>query len=69
MNNRSIFSLIGILLFLTGFVAIILSLVGLNLSLLSWLEDLGKGVAFLVKIIMVLFGIIILYLSKTTEPE
>jgi len=48
-----------------GFSAIILSLVGAQLSFLAWLESFGALTAFLVKLVMILLGIVIVYLARS----
>ena len=62
--NKSTVSIIGFILFIVGAVAIILTLVGLNLSILKPIDALGPGTSFLLKIFMTIFGIIIVYLSR-----
>ena len=63
--NKSIVTIIGFLLFLTGSVALILTLVGLRLTFLAPIEALGGGLAFIIKIIMILAGIVIVYIAKS----
>ena len=67
--NKSILSIIGFLLFILGTIAIVLSLVGLNLSVLAPLEDLGAGIAFLIKILMIVIGLILVYVVRTSTEE
>ena len=63
--NKTTASIIGFLLFITGAIAIILSLVGLQLTILAPLESMGQGFAFLVKILMTVIGIIVIYVART----
>ena len=67
--NKSLFSVIGFIFFLIGGIAVVLSLVGLRLNFLSPLESLGGGVAFLIKLLLMVFGIILVYLARTTTEE
>ena len=67
--NKNIFTIIGFVLFILGTIAVILSLVGLNLTILAPLESLGAGIAFLIKIIMIVFGLILVYVVRTTTDE
>ena len=67
--SKSLTTLIGFLLFLTGAIAIILSLVGLQLTILSPLERLGAGPAFLIKILMTVTGLIVIYVARTSTEE
>jgi hypothetical protein len=64
-RNKGIFSLVGFLIAGLGFSAIILSLVGAQLSFLAWLENFGALTAFLVKLVMILLGIVIVYLARS----
>jgi uncharacterized membrane protein len=67
--NKSTITLIGFLLFIIGVISIILSLVGLRLTILAPLESLGSGLAFLFKILITLVGLIIVYVVKTPTEQ
>jgi hypothetical protein len=67
--NKSLFSIIGFLMFIIGGIALVLTLVGMRLTILSPLESLGAGIAFIVKLLIMVFGIIIVYLARTTTEE
>jgi hypothetical protein len=66
--NKGIFSIIGYLLFAIGMIALILSLIGLKLSLLSW-ADTNPAVGLMIKLGLIMVGLIILYVSKLNNPE
>jgi hypothetical protein len=59
---------LGYLLILAGFMSILLSMVGLQLTFLGWLSDLSVGFSILVKLVMLFSGLIIMYMSKM-PPE
>jgi hypothetical protein len=63
-KNKGILSLVGFLLAGIGFIAIILSLIGAQLSFLTWIDELGRLTGFLIKIGLILLGIIIIYLTQ-----
>lgn len=63
MDSR-LMSIIGIILFLIGAVGIILNLVGLKLSVISFLNQIGNGFAFLMQIVIMIVGILLLYFSR-----
>ena len=67
--NKNHLTIVGFIMFLLGMISIILSLVGLNLQVLSFIEKLGGGIAFLIKILIAVFGIIMVYLARTYNPE
>lgn len=54
---------IGFLLFIIGFSAVVLSLVGIKFSYLTWLDAPGALFGFLMKIFMVIGGIVIVYMT------
>jgi putative flippase GtrA len=62
--KKDIITVVGFALFLLGFIALFLSLVGLNLTMFSFLEDLPAPYPFLSKIIMIVLGTVIIYVAK-----
>ena len=62
-TNKGIFSLIGFLLTGIGFLAIILSIVGVQLSFLTWLDTFGALWSFLAKLLMIVVGLLTIYLT------
>lgn len=48
-----------------GFLALALSMVGIQLALLAWMDALGGLFGFILKLLMVLGGFVIVYLSQT----
>ena len=67
--NKTLITSIGFILFITGVIAIILSLVGLQLSILSPIESLGGGIAFLIKIVLTMAGLIMVYIANTKTEQ
>ncbi|MEY3366860.1 MAG: hypothetical protein RI973_15 [Bacteroidota bacterium] len=55
--------ILGFLFFIIGFTSLVLSMIGLQLSYLAWMDQMGGLYSFLVKILMVVAGIVIVYLS------
>lgn len=64
MKNKQWITLIGFILFAIGFLSIVLSIVGLNFSFLSFIEKPGKTFAFVVKLILLFAGFIMFYLGR-----
>ncbi len=62
---KGIYSLIGFLLFIIGFVALSLSLVGINLSFLSFLDRISPLFGLIIKLLMIVGGIVIVILART----
>ena len=65
MKNKGLLALIGFLLFVFGFTAIVLQMVGVSWYFLSFLELPGRLFAFVAKVLMLLFGIVIIVLAYT----
>ena len=62
-------SIIGFVLLLFGFLSLVLGIIGLRLSFLSFLEDLGSLLAFLIKLGMIVVGIVLMYLDNIREEN
>jgi len=67
--KRSHFSLLGFSLFFIGVLALILSIVGLKLSFLAFLDDIGRTFGLVIKLLFVFVGMIMLYMSKSTDYQ
>ncbi len=65
IKNRGLFTLVGFLLAGIGFMALILSLVGLQLSFLTWIDAPGRLFGFVTRLVMIIVGIIMIYLAQT----
>ena len=66
---KGILTLIGFLLVGIGFIALVLSLIGLQLSFLTWLDSPGRLFGFLMRIVMIVAGIILVYLAQMDLEE
>jgi hypothetical protein len=62
--NKNILTAIGFTLFMTGAVAILISLVGLQLAPIVWMDNLGRGVGLFLKAAMLFTGGVIAFFSK-----
>jgi hypothetical protein len=63
--QKGIFRLIGFVLLMLGGVSLVLSLVGVRLTFLSWMDKIDPLFGFVMKIVMIIAGIIIASLSMT----
>lgn len=63
--NKGIVTLVGFLLAGIGFLALVLSVVGVKLSFLTWIDRPGPLVGFVIRLVMIVTGIIIVYLAQT----
>ncbi len=64
-KNKAWLTVVGFLLAGLGFLALVLSLVGVQLSYLAWLDAPGRLFGFIMRLLMILVGIIIIYLTQT----
>lgn len=67
--NKTIITVIGFALFLSGMYALVLSLVGAKFTALLFLEKMGATAAFFTKLAMVMIGILLIVLSRTNVQE
>ena len=67
--KKGIFTLIGFLLFIVGGTALVLSLVGVKLSFLLWIDAAGGLLGFIIRIVMMIGGIVIAVLSTGNWQE
>ena len=63
--KKTIWVTVGFLLFIIGFTALILSIVGVRLTYLTWLDAPGRLFGFLMRLLMIIGGVVIVYLSVT----
>lgn len=63
--NKSWVTLLGFLLFLLGMVSIALSLVGVKLALLVFIDAFGRGIGFAIRLLMVIVGIMLIVISRS----
>jgi len=67
--SKAIYTTIGFLLFIIGFLALGLSLVGVQLSFLTWIDVPGRLFGFATRLVMIIGGIIIVVLTRTDWRE
>jgi hypothetical protein len=61
--KKALWMTVGFLLFLLGFSALVLMLVGVQLSFLTWLDAFGGLTGFLLRVLMIITGIVVVYLT------
>jgi uncharacterized membrane protein len=67
VNKRALFSVLGYILFLFGMLSLILGMIGLTFKPLAMLDAFGKPLGFLLRVIAVLLGMVILYVSRVNR--
>ncbi len=58
-KNRTWFLVSGFLLFLYGFLAIILQFIGIQFIFLTWIDLGGNLLGFVIRLLMVISGIVL----------
>jgi len=66
--KSSVFTIIGFLMFFIGVIALVLSLIGLRLSFLSFVDD-NATVGLVVKLSLIIIGLMMVYLTKTITED
>ena len=69
VTRKDLATIVAFLLFLGGFTSLMLSLVGIRWSFLSWLDDIGPLFGFIAKIVMILLAIVILAAVQQPAQE
>jgi hypothetical protein len=64
-KNRGLLTLVGFLIAGIGFVALILSLVGLQLSFLTWIDAPGRLFGFVMRLVFIIIGMVLIVLAQT----
>ncbi|THH40386.1 hypothetical protein [Neolewinella litorea] len=64
-KHSTTLTVIGFLLLFLGLISLLLNFVGVDIFFLTWLYELGVGISFIVRLLMVIGGIILIYLAQT----
>ncbi len=64
MYRATFFLILGFLLFFTGFIALVLMLVGLQLSFMAFIDAPGRAFGFALRLLMVFGGVVMMYLAR-----
>lgn len=69
MVYKELYTLLGFIIFITGFIAIILSMVGLSLTVLKPIDEFNRLLGFVIRIVMIFGGLTMMYVSRTRSIE
>lgn len=64
-KNKGILSIVGFTLTALGILSIVLSVVGVKFSFLSWIDAPGPLFGLVFKLILAIAGIVILYIAQS----
>jgi len=65
MKNKGLLLLLGYLLFSLGITSIVMELVGTHWYFLAWLERTGRLMAFVLKLLMIMVGVLLIVFART----
>ena len=65
MALKSIYAILGFVLIILGFLSLVLMLVGVQLSFLTWIDAAGRLGGFLLRLLMIISGFVIIALTQT----
>jgi TRAP-type mannitol/chloroaromatic compound transport system permease small subunit len=68
-RKKGILSLVGFILFILGFAALALQLLGVQFAFLTWIDAAGRLPGFLIRLAMIIGGIILLYFDQSNWRE
>lgn len=69
MKNKTLLTTVGFLLFVFGFLALILSMIGIQFTMLKWIDAPGRLVGLLIRLGMILGGLVLVYVSRYNPNE
>lgn len=64
-KNKALITFIGFILVSLGFLALVLSIVGVKFAFLLWIDKPGPLFGFLFRIAMIIVGFVLVYLAQT----
>ena len=67
--KNTLLTVLGFSMFLIGFLALVLSIVNLDLQILAFLKSFNPSLAFLIKILLLFVGIALFYVGRTADQE
>jgi len=65
MKNKGLLTLIGFILFFTGMLSIVLSMIGVNFTIFSALNKANGNIAFVFYLVLVVFGLLMVIIPNT----
>lgn len=69
ISRKDLTTTIAFFLFLGGFTSLMLSMVGIRWSFLSWLDQIGPVFGLVAKITMILVAIVLLASVQNTDEQ
>lgn len=67
--SRNVMTIVGFLCFFIGLISIVLSLVGLRLSIISFADNISPLFAFVFKLFLLFGGMVIFYMGRSSDYD
>jgi hypothetical protein len=67
--KKGLYSLLGFVLFVLGFLALVLQMVGVQIAFLTWLDAWGGGIGLLLRVLMIVAGLVIVIITRSGEQQ
>jgi hypothetical protein len=65
MYRNTFLIILGFLLFVIGFIALVLMLVSIQLSFLTFIDTWGRGIGLVIRLFMIFGGVVMVYLARS----
>ena len=65
LKHATAITVTGFVLLFLGLVSLLLNYVGVDIFFLAWIYELGVGISFLIRLLMIIGGIILIYVGRT----
>ncbi len=69
MKLRTIFMILGFVLFILGMLSLVLTLIGANFSYLAWIDKPGSPRGLLIRLFMIGGGLIMSYMALNPDSK
>lgn len=69
MRLRTIFMILGFVLFILGMLSLVLILIGANFSYLAWMDKPGSPRGLIIRLVMIGGGLIMSYMALNPDRE
>ncbi len=69
LRHSTTLTVIGFVLLFLGLVSLVLNYVGVDIFFLAWLYELGVGLSFAIRLLMLILGFILIYVGQTNWEQ
>ena len=64
-KNKALITIVGFLFVALGFMALVLSMVGVKFAFLLWIDKPGPLFGFVFRLLMIILGFVMVYLAQS----